>query len=128
MQIIKPNGPRDDALSYSPAIVVNAAGRTLYVSGQVGIDANGDVAADFTVQVRQVWSNLEAVLVAAGMGLQDLVKIKAFLVDPADFPIYAQARSELLRGHKPASTLVYVSGLVKPEWRVEVEAIAVQGG
>ncbi len=65
---------------------------------------------------------------AAGMELRDIVKMTAFLLDPADFPVYAKTRTEMFAGHKPASTLVYVSGLARPEWRVEIEAVAVFGG
>jgi enamine deaminase RidA (YjgF/YER057c/UK114 family) len=128
MKPVKPNGERDDALSYSPGVLIEATPRTLYISGQIGVDANGEVSPDFAVQVRQVWANLEAVLTAAGMELRDLVKITTYLIDPADFAIYAKTRTDMLQGHKPASTLVYVSGLVKPEWRVEIEAVAVFGG
>jgi len=128
MKPVKPNGPNDDALSYSPGVLVEATPRTLYISGQIGVDPNGHVSSDFTIQVRQVWSNLEAVLTAAGMEIRDIVKITTFLVDPADYAVNARTRAEVLGGHKPASTLVYVSGLVKPEWRVEIEAVAVFGG
>jgi enamine deaminase RidA (YjgF/YER057c/UK114 family) len=128
MKLLTPNGKRDEMLSYSPGIVVGGGGRTAYVSGQIGADAEGHVSADFETQVRQVWRNIAAVLGEADMTTDDIVKLTTFLIDPADFPIASRVRTEILREHKPASTLVYVSGLVKPEWRVEIEAVAVFGG
>ena len=128
MKPLLPNPRLDKALSYSPGIVVGGGGRTVYVSGQIGADADGQVSADFETQVRQVWRNIGAVLAEAEMGLDDIVKLTTFLIDGQDFPIASRVRSETLREHKPASTLVYVSGLVKPEWRVEIEAVAVFGG
>ena len=58
------------------------------------------------------------------MTLQDIVKTTIYLVDRADYPAFVKVRTEVLNGHKPASTLVYVSGLVKPEWKVEIDVIA----
>jgi 2-iminobutanoate/2-iminopropanoate deaminase len=124
LEIIAPNGERDAALTYSPGILVSGSPVTLYISGQVGIASDGTVSADFETQVRQVWQNISGVLRGAGMRLENLVKLTTFLIDAADFPISSRVRTEVLGGHKPASTLVYVSGLVRPEWRVEIEAIA----
>ena len=122
---ILPNPARDAGLRYTPGILASDARRTLYISGQVAIDADGKVPEGIEAQARQVWRNLEAVLSAAHMTLRDVVKITTFLIDRADFTVNSQVRGEVLAGHKPASTLVYVSGLVQPEWRIEIEAIAV---
>lgn len=120
--------PADASLPYSPAVLASGAVRTLYISGQVGIDAAGKVPADFEGQVRAAFANLEQVLAAAGMGLGDLAKVTAFLTDPADYPAYGPLRTELLKGHKPASTLVIAAALARPEWRFEIEAVAVGAG
>ena len=125
-QFLKPNGARDDALAYSPGVLVEGPARTVYVAGQVGVDAEGHVSPDFETQARQVWRNVEAVLAAGGLAISDIVKITTFLIDTKDFATNGKVRGEMLKGHKPASTLVYVSGLVKPEWRVEIEAVAVR--
>lgn len=120
--------PADASLPYSPAVLASGAVRTLYISGQVGIDAAGKVPADFEGQVRAAFTNLEQVLAAAGMGLGDLAKVTAFLTDPADYAAYGPLRTELLKGHKPASTLVIAAALARPEWRFEIEAVAVGAG
>lgn len=111
--------------AYSNGIL---AGNTLYVAGQTGMDAKGVASPELAQQCRQAWSNVEAVLSQAGMGIGNIAKTTIFLTDPADFPTYAAVRDEVLKGHKPASTLVYVSGLFKPELKVEIEAIAVSDG
>ncbi|HYD76472.1 RidA family protein [Ramlibacter sp.] len=104
------------------------AGNTLYVAAQIGVDANGVASPDVAQQCRQTWANMEAVLSEAGMGIENIVKTTVFLTDRADFPTYAAVRDEVFKGHKPATTLVYVSGLFKPELKVEIEAIAVDDG
>ncbi|HEX3349691.1 MAG TPA: RidA family protein [Acetobacteraceae bacterium] len=122
---ILPVPARDAALAYNPGMLVSDARRTLYISGQVATDAEGKVSPDFEAQARQVWRNIEAVLAGAHMTFRDIVKLTTFLLDSGDLEINGRVRAEVLQGHKPASTLVYVSGLVRPEWRLEIEAVAV---
>lgn len=110
--------------AYSNGILSTSPKSTLYVAGQIGIDANGVASADFEAQTRQTWANIAAILGEAGMTLQDIVKTTIYLVDRADYATFVKVRTEVLNGHKPASTLVYVSGLVKPEWKVEIDVIA----
>jgi 2-iminobutanoate/2-iminopropanoate deaminase len=112
--------------SYTNGMKAVGAAETLYISGQIGIDAKGVASPDFAVQARQAWSNIEAILAEAGMTLSNIVKTTIFLVDRADYAAFADVRKAVLKDHKPASTLVYVSGLVKTEWKVEIEAIAVK--
>lgn len=119
-----------ESMGGAPAAYTNGmlstAKETLYISGQIGIDAKGQCSPDFPAQTRQVWANIEAILKDAGMSLNNIVKTTIFLVDRADYPAFVDIRKDVLMGHKPASTLVYVSGLVRPEWKVEIEAIAVK--
>lgn len=119
------SAPADARLPYSPGVLAAGPARTLYISGQVGIEPSGTVPESFEGQVRAAFANLEAVLAAAGMGLADLAKVTAYLTDPADYAAYGALRTELLRGHKPASTLVVAAALARPEWRFEIEAVAV---
>lgn len=125
LESISPTPDTDSKLSYSHGIIAHGDTRTLYISGQIGADAAGRVAPDFAGQVHQAWSNLLGVLAAADMKVTDLVKVSAFLTDAADFSAYAQLRGQYLAGHKPTSTLLIVSGLARPEWKFEVEAVAV---
>jgi 2-iminobutanoate/2-iminopropanoate deaminase len=120
---INPAAMGGEPAAYSNGILTDAP-RTLYVAGQIGIDAKGVASPDFEAQTRQTWSNIAAILGEAGMTLQDIVKTTIYLVDRADYAAFVKVRAEVLNGHKPASTLVYVSGLVKPEWKVEIDVIA----
>jgi enamine deaminase RidA (YjgF/YER057c/UK114 family) len=109
---------------YTQAIEVTSATRTVYISGQVGIAADGTVPADAETQAKLAWRNLEAQLRAAGMGIENLVKTTTIVRNEADIPAVRSGRAAVLGSHKPASTLI-VAGLANPAWRVEVEAIAV---
>ena len=121
---INPQVMGGEPAAYSNGIMTAAGVKTVYTAGQIGIDAKGVASPDVATQCRQVWANIEAILSDAGMGIRDIVKTTIFLTDPSDYPAFVEVRKEVLKGHKPASTLVYVSALVKPEWKVEIEAIA----
>ncbi|HKF78730.1 MAG TPA: RidA family protein [Candidatus Dormibacteraeota bacterium] len=109
---------------YSDAVL---AGDTLYVSGLVATDAGGDVVGvgDVVEQTRQILSNLRRVLEAAGGGPQDVVKVTIFMRDVAQRPLINPLRQEFFGSHRPASTLVEVSRLVRDELLLEIEAVAV---
>jgi len=126
VKAINPESMGGAPAAYTNGMLAAAAQETLYISGQIGIDAKGACSPDFATQARQTWSNIEAILKDAGMSLNNIVKTTIFLVDRADYVTFADIRKDVLKGHKPASTLVYVSGLVKPEWKVEIEAVAVK--
>lgn len=121
---VSANPETDSKLSYSQGIVVHGELRTLYISGQIGVDPAGKIAPEFEAQARQAWVNLVEVLKAAKMSVSDLVKVSAFITDPGDYAAYAKVRGEFISGHKPASTLLVVAALARPEWKVEIEAIA----
>jgi reactive intermediate/imine deaminase len=114
------------ANGYSHAVAFT--GRLVVISGQVPAGPDGQVvgAGDPAAQVRQVFSNLATALAAAGATLAQVVKITVFLTDLADLGVFRQVRDGFLAGGPPpASTLVQVAGLVHPDFRVEIEALAV---
>jgi 2-iminobutanoate/2-iminopropanoate deaminase len=102
------------------------AGDLLFVSGVVPVDAAGALVgeADVEAQARQVFTNMGAVLAAAGCGFGDVVKVTVFLVDVDDRPRVNTVRREVFGAARPASTLVEISRLAVPGARIEVEAIA----
>src|SRR5215510_10431469 len=110
--------------AYSQAIEVSASTRTLYISGQVGLRMDGTIPDDIVEQTRLAWQNLEAQLRAAGMTLDNLVKITTILPNHGDLAAAWEGRSKVLDDRKPASTLI-VGGLANPAWKIEVEGIAV---
>jgi enamine deaminase RidA (YjgF/YER057c/UK114 family) len=111
---------------YSHAVA--ATGRLVVISGQVPADEDGMPVGlgDPAAQVRQVFENLATALGAAGAQLDQVVKLTVYLTDLADLPVFRHVRDEyILADRPPASSLVQVSGLVRPEFRIEVDALAV---
>lgn len=109
---------------YSQGVVAPAGGHWLHVAGQVGVLPDGRLAEGFEAQARAAWANLVAVLAEAGMGVQHLVKLNTYLVSATDLPLLAKVRSEYQGEARPASTLVIVQALARPEWLFEVDAVA----
>jgi enamine deaminase RidA (YjgF/YER057c/UK114 family) len=109
---------------YSHAIAAPGSGTWLHVSGQVGVLPDGSLATGFEAQAHAAWRNLVAVLAEAGMGVEHLVKLTTYLVDPAHLPLLNPVRSGYLQSARPASTLVVARALARPEWLFEVEAVA----
>jgi enamine deaminase RidA (YjgF/YER057c/UK114 family) len=114
--------------NYSHVAVVSA-GRTVYVSGQIALDATGRVVGegDLHAQAVQVYENLKAALGAAGASFADVINLTTYVVDldAQRAQVLREVRAQYLpAGHKPASTMVGVTSLVRPELLVEVEMIA----
>jgi len=110
--------------AYTQAIEVSGATRTLYISGQVGQSMDGTLPDGIAEQSRLAWQNLEAQLRAAGMTLDNLVKITTILPNGGDVAAAREARTKALGDRKPASTLI-VGGLANTAWKIEIEGVAV---
>lgn len=113
---------------YSHVVEVSR-GRLVFISGQVAQDAAGNLvgAGDFSAQTRQVFENLKTALAASGATFKDVVKLTSYIVDMSQIDKYRDVRSEYLKGnpHPPTSTTVAVPRLVREDYLLEVEAIAV---
>jgi 2-iminobutanoate/2-iminopropanoate deaminase len=102
------------------------AGDLLFVSGVVAIDESGRLVSDDVVeQARHVFTNIGAVLDAAGATFADVVKVTLFLTNVDDRARINPLRQQVFGETRPASTLVEVSRLAVPGAKIEVEAIAV---
>jgi reactive intermediate/imine deaminase len=103
------------------------AGDTIYVSGQVALDAEGRLVGpgDVVAQARQALENVKAVLAAGGATLDDVVKVTVYLANVDDRPRVNEVRKAYFGANRPASTLVEVSRLALAGLLVEIEAIAV---
>lgn len=108
------------------AVEVPATSRLLYVTGQIPLTTDGQTPTDVGEQCDLVWQNIFNILKEAGMGVRDIVKIQGFVVRPSDMPAYRAARERALKDHKPASTMICISALGRPEWLVEIECVAAQ--
>ena len=105
---------------------VEFTGRMVAVSGQVPVDREGRLVGDEPeAQMRQVFENLRTALAAAGAGLDQVVKMTVFLTDLSDLDAFRRVRDGYLTPDRlPACSLVQVSGLVHPAFRVEIDALA----
>ncbi len=108
--------------------VMTGAGRLVVVSGQVAIDAEGRLVGpgDAGAQARQVFANLGRCLAAAGAGFGNVVQLTYFLTDIAYIDAVHEARDEFVdTSAPPAGSLVQVAALVRPEFLLEVQALAI---
>lgn len=116
-----------DQFFFSQAIKVEEAKGIVFVAGQGGISAEGEVLAkgDFKTQVRQAFENIKTVLEASGATLKDVVKTNAYITDMRYLNDYIEVYSQYFKEECPTSTLVGVASLAIPGMMIEVEAIAI---
>jgi enamine deaminase RidA (YjgF/YER057c/UK114 family) len=103
-------------------------GNTLYIAGQVGADAQGKIVGPGMVeQLEQVLKNLQIALKSQGADFAHVVRITIYTTDVDAFraPDAAAIRAKYFGANRPASTLVGVTRLASPEYKVEIEATAV---
>jgi enamine deaminase RidA (YjgF/YER057c/UK114 family) len=115
---------------YSHVVTV-APGRTVWVSGQVAIDGDGTPgpAGDWAAQTRLAFENVGLALEAAGAAWTDVVKLTFYVTDTAALETVRAVRDEFVdTARPPASSLVQVAGLVRPDLLIEVEAVACPPG
>ncbi len=111
---------------YAHSVVVEAGARLVFCSGQLGIDTAAVIPSDAHGQAVLCFRAIAAILEEAGMSLADLVRINAYVTAREHLPPYMAARDAVIVGPPPASTLMIVSGFARPEFLVEVEAVAAQ--
>jgi enamine deaminase RidA (YjgF/YER057c/UK114 family) len=105
-----------------------STGRLVFISGQVALDIDGRLVGngDFRSQARQVFENLRAALESVGGSFRNVVKLNTYFVDAAGLPHFRAIRDEYVNTtNPPASTAVQVVRLFRPEFLLEVEAVAV---
>jgi 2-iminobutanoate/2-iminopropanoate deaminase len=110
--------------NYCHGMLVQDAGRWLHLSGQVGVDPDGTASPIFDAQCRRAFQNIEACLRDANMRFDDVIMLRIYLTDRSDLAMLRQIRSEYFGDRQLSSTLVFVSGLVDPAWKVELEIVA----
>ena len=119
-----PAGVAGPFATYSHGVELEGPHRFLFGAGQTGVAADGSVGEGIEEQAGLVWDNIRKVLAAANMEISDIVQLNMLLVDRADHARAAAIREAILDGHRPASTLMYVAGLARPEWLIEIDFIA----
>lgn len=124
MRRINPAGIAGPFATYAHGVEVESNARILFGAGQTGVAADGTVPASIKDQARLVWSNMKAILDEANMGIADIVQLNMLLIDRADRDGAMAVRDSELGPHRPASTLMYISGLANPAWKIEIDFIA----
>ncbi len=111
---------------YTHIVEVNGPGKTIYIAGQIALDRDGNVvgAGNMKAQAEQVFKNLETALAAAGAKFTDVVKMNTFITDMDQAPAVREVRARYFGDTTPASTLVQVVKLARPEFLLEIEVIA----
>ncbi len=124
MRALSPSTIRPPFARYSHGVEVPAGARLVFASGQLGIGPNEQVPEGAGAQADLCFRAIGEILKEAGMGFEHLVRINAFVTDRAHMKAYMEVRDRYAGAPPPASTLVIVSGFTRPEFKVEVEAVA----
>jgi len=111
---------------YTHIVEVTGPTKIVYISGQIALDKDGKAIGegDMKAQAEQVFKNLEAALAAAGAKFTDVVKMNTFITDMDKAPAVREVRARYFGETTPASTLVQVVKLARPELMLEIEVIA----
>jgi enamine deaminase RidA (YjgF/YER057c/UK114 family) len=114
--------------AYSHVVEVSGPHRVVYLAGQTGIDANGNVAQGFRAQTVQVMENIKTALASVGGDFGHIVKLTSYLTDiEANGGVFREVRASYFpnKAALPASTLLQISRLANSAYLLEVEAIAI---
>lgn len=128
VQHLNPDGLVENP-AFTNVIVVNGPAKTIYIGGQDAVDASGAVVGegDIGAQTEQIFKNLQTALAAAGAGLEHVVKWTIYVVEgqplQPGFAVFQRVWGN--RPNPPAITMAYVAGLARPEFLVEIDAVAV---
>jgi enamine deaminase RidA (YjgF/YER057c/UK114 family) len=123
-RLISTGSPFETEFAYSRAVV---QGDWCFVAGTVGLDyATMTVPDDPAEQARNALATIKRALDEAGFAMADVVRIVMYVADPADHPAMGPALREAFGDIRPANTTV-AAPLLKPEWKVEIEATAFRG-
>jgi 2-iminobutanoate/2-iminopropanoate deaminase len=125
---LSPSGIHPAFSNYNHGIEVVSRSRLVFCSGQVGISADAAIPADCAGQARICFDNIRATLAEAGMDLAHIVRLNAYVTAREHLKPYMEVRNSLFAEPYPASTLMIVAGFARPDFLVEVEAVAAAPG
>jgi enamine deaminase RidA (YjgF/YER057c/UK114 family) len=109
---------------YSHVGQIGPGAQLFHLAGQTGVAPDGTIGEGIEEQATLVYQNIAAILKECGMGTENLVKVTIFLTDPDYIDAWRTVQKEAFGDVVPASTLLIVSRLARPEFLVEVEAVA----
>ncbi|EAS45506.1 RidA family protein [Photobacterium profundum] len=124
-KIWSPSSVPAPAANYHQCALIPTGSTRLHIAGQLGIDADGNVAESTEKQIVLAWQNVRGVLQANKMDMEDITSVRLYLVNRNEVPEYQAAKQRLPFdvGGLP-TTLLFVNGLFDERWKVEIEAEA----
>ena len=123
---INPRVISPPAANYSHAVLSTNPQKMLHTSGVVPATTDGSTPVTIREQANLVWLNITEILREAHLELTDIVSIATYVVSGNDLGEVMHSRDLQLGDHKPASTLVVVSELANPEWKMEIAVVAIK--
>jgi 2-iminobutanoate/2-iminopropanoate deaminase len=124
MRRLNPEAIHPPFANYAHGIEVDPGARLVFCSGQLGIGRDGVVPDDVEGQARLCFRAIVAILEEASMSLADVVRLNAYVASAEYLGGYMKVRDEFVGRPPPASTLMVVQGFARPEFKVEIEAVA----
>ena len=124
MRRLNPDAIHPPFAKYAHGVELGAGARIVFCSGQLGIGKDGAVPEDVEAQARLCFHAIAAILGEASMSLDDLVRLNAYVASAEYLGGYMKVRDEFVPNPPPASTLIVVQGFARPEFKVEIEAVA----
>ncbi len=121
---LTPSGIHPPFARYAHGVAVPAGAQTIFCSGQLGIRPDKSVPADVERQAEICFEAIAAILAEGGMTLADIVKLNAYVTGREHLAGYMVVRDRVMTGPPVTSTLMIVAGFARPEFVVEIEAIA----
>ena len=124
MRRLTPSSSHPPFANYAHGVEVPPGSRIVFCSGQLGIGRDGAIPETVEAQAHLCFRSIIAILGEAGMTMSDLVRLNAYVTSAEHLSGYMKARDQFVGNPPPASTLMIVSGFARPEFKVEIEAIA----
>lgn len=124
MRRLNPDGVHPPFANYAHGIAIDPGARYVFCSGQLGTTREGVVPESLEDQARLCFNAIAAILAEAGMSLGDVVRLNAYVAAAEHLRGYMKVRDEFVGAAPPASTLMVVQGFARPEFKIEIEAIA----
>ena len=119
------SSPYETAYGFSRAV---RSGNRILVSGTAPVEPDGgSTPGDAAAQARRCFAIIAAAIEELGGSARDIVRTRMFITDPADADAIGAVHGQIFRDVRPAATMVVVSALLRPEWRIEIEAEALIG-
>jgi 2-iminobutanoate/2-iminopropanoate deaminase len=124
MRRLNPTAIHPPFANYAHGLEVDPGARIVFCSGQLGIERDGAIPDEIEAQARLCFQAIAAILNEAGMTLADLARLNAYVTSAQYLRGYMKVRDEFVAKPPPTSTLMIVQGFARPEFKVEIEAVA----